>query len=156
MLRVHFAMVSAAPQPARAAAHADIARQHHALDVEVGELRTLIDSCPAPQRTERYRLMLSVLVGRLAERLKTHFQVEAEEGYLFDITAARPDLGEVVGRLHAQHAAMIRDATTLAELLRAPLAPPDAVSRMLRWLDTLCRHELDEHELVERSLACRS
>lgn len=149
-------MDPAAPQPARAVAHADIARQHHALDVEIGELRALIDSCPPPQRTERYRVMLAVLVGRLAERLKMHFEVEGEEGYLVDIIAACPELAEVVGRLHAQHAAMVRDATTLAELLRAPLAPPDAVSRMLRWLDVLRRHELDEHELVERSFAGRS
>jgi hypothetical protein len=148
-------MASAAPQPARAAAHADIARQHHALDVEIGELRALIDSCPAPQRAERYRLMLAVLIGRLAERLKTHFEVEGEDGYLVDIIAAAPELAGVVGQLHAQHAAMMRDATTLAELLRTPLAPPDAVSRMLRWLEVLRRHELDEHELVEQSVAGR-
>lgn len=139
----------------QAAPHSDIARQHHALQVEIGELRGLIDSCPAPQRTERYRLMLAVLVGRLAERLKMHFAVEDERGYLVDVTSAYPELGGVVGRLHEQHAVLVREATTLAELLRIPIAPPDAAARILRWLDILHRHELDEHDLVERSLPNR-
>ena len=43
----------------------DMARQHRAVRIEVNELRGMIDSCRATQRTDGYRHMLAVLVGRL-------------------------------------------------------------------------------------------
>jgi hypothetical protein len=141
--------------PVPSAGHADIARQHHTLQVEIGELRAMIDSLPATRRTERYRSMLAVLVGRLGERLKTHFEIEEDSGYVERVGAACPELADDVGRLHAEHVELVSDAARLADVLRAPAAPPDAVARILRWLDLLLRHELVEHDLVERALAAR-
>jgi hypothetical protein len=149
------AMESLAPLrvPASSVAHGDIARQHHALQVEVGELRAMIDSLPATQRTDRYCFMLAVLVCRLGERLKTHFEHEAESGYLATADALAPEQSSEASRLHAEHAELVCDAARLADALRAPAAPPDAVARILRWLDVLRHHERAEHDLVERALA---
>jgi hypothetical protein len=148
--------VAAVPVPAPSAGHGDIARQHHALQVETGELRAMIESLPATQRTDRYRSMLAVLVGRLGERLKTHFEIEADSGYIAQVGAAFPELSDDVGRLQAEHGALLCDGARLADVLRAPAAPPDAVARILRWLDLLCRHELREHDLIERARTPRA
>lgn len=130
----------------------DLSRQHHALRVEIAELRGMIDSRLAPQRNDRYHAMLAVLVGRLGDRLKAHFEAEECDGFLAAL-AADPLLADEAERLCAAHATMLGDAHRLSDVLRAPDAPPDAVARVLRWLDALQRHEADEHEVVQRQLA---
>jgi hypothetical protein len=129
----------------------DLSRQHHALRVEIAELRGMIDSRLAPQRNDRYHAMLAVLVGRLGDRLRSHFEAEECDGYLAAL-AADPALADDLDRLCAAHATLVGDALHLSDVLRAPDAPPDAVARVLRWLDLVQRHEADEHDVVQRHL----
>ena len=114
----------AAPLPSGAE---DLARQHRAVRVEVSELRGMIGSCRATQRTDGYRHMLAVLVTRLRERLVLHFEIEQERLYV-------PVFAD-------QHEALLGDAARLAVLLRSPNAPPDVVAKTMKWLDDLVAHE---------------
>ena len=71
-------------------------------------------------------------------------------------SAMAPDLVLRDRDPNAESAALAAVATWATQFTPAvTLAPPDAVSRMLHWLDILRRHELDEHELVEQSFAAR-
>jgi hypothetical protein len=110
----------------------DLARQHRAVRVEVSELRGMIGSCRATQRTDGYRHMLAVLVARLRERLVLHFELEQKR-------LALPLFAD-------QHAALLDDADRLATLLRSPNAPPDVVAKTMKWLDALAEHEHHEDE----------
>lgn len=114
----------------------DMARQHRAVRIEVSELRGMIDSCRATQRSDGYRHMLAVLVGRLRERLVHHFEVEQER--------------EPIGRFVAEHAALLAEGGRLGALLRAPNAPPDVVAKTMHWLDALRQHEQAEDALLAR------
>jgi hypothetical protein len=107
----------------------DVRRQHRAVRIELNELRGMIDSCRATQRTDGYRHMLGVLVGRLRDRLVHHFAVE--------------QAGDPFGAV-ADHDALLAEGERLTVLLRAPAAPPDVVARTMRWIDALRQHEQAE------------
>jgi hypothetical protein len=119
----------------------DMARQHRAVRSEVVELRGMIDSCRATQRTDGYRHMLAVLVTRLRERLVMHFESEQESVYVARLLVAYPNTAEDIARFEAEHGALLADSAQLAILLRSPNAPPDVVARTMRWLDDLRQHE---------------
>jgi hypothetical protein len=125
----------------------EMARQHRAVRLEVVELRGMIDSCCATQRTDAYLSMLAVLVGRLRERLATHFELEQAD-HLERLARNRPDLVGEIERFQCEHSAFLTQATQLSELLRAPAAPPDTVARTMRWLDELRLHETAEEQFV--------
>ncbi len=126
----------------------DMARQHRAVRIEVGELRAMIDSLRPTQRTDGYRNMLAVLVSRLRERLVLHFELEQEGAYVARLGAARPDTADDLARFAADHEALLAVASRLAALLRAPNAPPDVVAKTMQWLDDLRLHEQAEDEFL--------
>ncbi|MDX2169622.1 MAG: hemerythrin domain-containing protein [Deltaproteobacteria bacterium] len=126
----------------------EMARQHRAVRLEVVELRGMIDSCCATQRTDAYMSMLAVLVGRLRERLATHFELEQAD-HLERLARNRPELAADIERFQQEHAAFLTQASQLSELLRTAAAPPDTVARTMRWLDDLRRHESAEEQFVE-------
>ena len=115
----------------------DVARQHRAVRIEVSELRGMIDSCRATQRTDGYRHMLAVLVTRLRERLLLHFESEQESGHVASLLVARPGVAEDLARFAGEHDALLADGGRLATLLRSPNAPPDVVAKTMQWLDDL-------------------
>ena len=119
----------------------DMARQHRAVRSEVSELRGMIDSCRATQRTDGYRRMLAVLVARLRERLVLHFESERESADVARLVVVRPETAEDIARFAADHEALLTAASRLAELLRTPNAPPDVVAKTMQWLDDLRQHE---------------
>ena len=122
----------------------DMARQHRAVRSEVVELRGMIDSCRATQRTDGYRHMLAVLVTRLRERLVLHFESEQESVYVARLLVAHPGTASDIARFAGEHDALLADSAQLAMLLRSPNAPPDVVARTMRWLDDLRQHEHSE------------
>ena len=130
--------------------HDDVARQHRAVRIEVSELRAMIGSCRATQRTDGYRHMLAVLVGRLRERLVLHFEIEEEGAYVAHLRASRPDAAADLDRFAGEHATLLAEAGHLALQLRTPNAPPDAEAKTLRWLDALHGHEQGEDEFLAR------
>jgi hypothetical protein len=130
------------PSPLRTA---DLRRQHRALRLEISELRAMIDSRRATQRTDGYRHMLAVLVGRLRERLVLHFELEEQEAQVAGPPAAR---AAAVAHFAAEHAALLAEAARIALQLRTPNAPPDVVAKTLLWLDAVCLHEQAEDELL--------
>jgi len=123
----------------------DLARQHRAVRIELSELRAMIDSRRATQRTDGYRHMLAVLVGRLRERLVLHFELEEQGAH---VAGPPADRTADVARFAADHAALLAEAARLALQLRTPHAPPDVVARTLRWLDAVRQHEQAEDELL--------
>jgi hypothetical protein len=125
----------------------EMARQHRAVRLEVVELRAMIDSCCATQRTDAYLSMLAVLVGRLRERLATHFELEQAD-HLDRLARNRPELAADIQRFQREHGDFLAQASRLSELLRAPAAPPDTVARTMRWLDELRLHETAEEQFV--------
>jgi hypothetical protein len=125
----------------------EMARQHRAVRLEVVELRGMIDSCCATQRTDAYRSMLAVLVGRLRERLATHFEIEQAD-HLDRLARNRPELAADIQRFQQEHGAFLARASQLSELLRAPAAPPDTVAKTMHWLEDLRRHETAEEQFV--------
>ncbi|MEO8601887.1 MAG: hemerythrin domain-containing protein [bacterium] len=129
------------------AGYEDMARQHRAVRLEVVELRGMIDSCSAPQRTDSYRNMLAVLVGRLRQRLATHFELE-QDNHLERLRRLRPECAPELDRFEREHGKFVAEASQLAELLRAPIAPPDTVGRTMQWLDALRQHENAEELFV--------
>lgn len=124
-------------------AHDELARQHRALRLEVGELRAMIDSRRATQRTDGYRRMIGVLVARLRERLAVHFDLE-QEGAPFAALGAGDRQ-----RFTGAHAALLAEGGCLAELLRGTAPPPAAVGRTLRWLDDVRRHDGEEDAALQ-------
>jgi hypothetical protein len=122
----------------------EMARQHRAVRSEVAELRGMIDSCRATQRTDGYRHMLAVLVTRLRERLVLHFESEQESVYIARLLIAHPDTAGDIARFAGAHDALLADSAHLAMLLRSPNAPPDVVAKTMRWLDELRQHERSE------------
>jgi hypothetical protein len=135
-------------RPPIGAGHDDMARQHRAVRIEVSELRAMIDSRRATQRTDAYRHMLAVLVGRLRERLILHFELEEEGARVARLRAAHPALAADLERFATAHAALLADAAHLAMQLRTPTAPPDVVARTMDWLDALLRHEQGEDQFL--------
>lgn len=125
----------------------EMARQHRAVRLEVVELRGMIDSCCATQRTDAYLSMLAVLVGRLRERLAMHFELEQAD-HLERLARNRPELAADIQRFQREHREFLSQAAMLADLLRAPAAPPDTVARTMRWLDDLRLHESAEEQFV--------
>lgn len=128
----------------------DMARQHRAVRLEVSELRGMIDSCRATQRTDGYRHMLSVLVGRLRERLVLHFEIEQDGAQAARLRASQPECAAELDRFSAEHAALLAEASRLALLLRSPSAPPDVVGKTMLWLDALRQHEQAEDQFLAR------
>jgi hypothetical protein len=126
----------------------EMARQHRAVRLEVIELRGMIDSCRATQRTDGYRHMLAVLVGRLRERLALHFEIEQERVYAARLLT--PGTADEIAAFAAEHDRLVRVAGQLADLLRATNAPPDVVAKTMQWLDDLGRHEQAEDEFLAR------
>jgi len=122
----------------------DMARQHRAVRIEVSELRAMIDSCRATQRTDGYRNMLAVLVGRLRERLLLHFELEQEGVYVARLLAGHPETAEDITRFASEHETLLAAASRLAALLREPNSPPDVVAKTMQWLDDLRQHEQAE------------
>lgn len=134
--------------PSIGVGHDDMARQHRAVRIEVSELRAMIDSCRATQRTDGYRHMLAVLVGRLRERLVLHFELEEESAQVARLRAARPIAADDLERFAAEHATLLAEAAQLATQLRTPNAPPNVVARTMQWLDALRRHEQAEDQFL--------
>ena len=128
----------------------DMARQHRAVRLEVSELRGMIDSCRATQRTDGYRHMLSVLVGRLRERLVLHFEIEQDGAQAAHLRASHAECAADLDRFSAEHPALLAEASRLALLLRSPGAPPDVVGKTMLWLDALRQHEQAEDQLLAR------
>lgn len=126
----------------------DMARQHRAVRIEVSELRGMIDSCRATQRTDGYRHMLSVLVGRLRERLALHFEIEQEGAQVAHLRAAHPGCAADLDRFAAEHQVLLAEAGRLAMLLRGPGAPPDVVGKTMLWLEALRQHEQAEDQFL--------
>jgi len=122
----------------------DMARQHRAVRIEVSELRAMIDSCRATQRTDGYRNMLAVLVGRLRERLLLHFELEQEGVYVARLLAGHPETAEDITRFASEHETLLAAASRLAALLREPNSPPDVGAKTMQWLDDLRQHEQAE------------
>ena len=135
-------------RPSIGLGHDDMARQHRAVRIEVSELRAMIDSCRATQRTDAYRHMLAVLVGRLRERLILHFEIEEEGAHVAHLRAARPALARDLDRFAGEHAALLAEGASLAIQLRTPNAPPNAEARTMQWLDALRHHEEGEAQFL--------
>jgi len=129
------------------AGYEEMARQHRAVRVEMVELRGMIDSCRATQRTDGYRSMLAVLVGRLRERLALHFEREQDD-HLARLLRTRPEAAPDVQRFCHEHTELLAQAHRLAEQLRAPAAAPDTVARTMEWLEALRQHESAEEQFV--------
>lgn len=126
----------------------DMARQHRAVRIEASELRGMIDSRRATQRTDGYRQMLSVLLGRLRERLALHFEIEQEGAQGAHLRATHPEHAAALDRFAAEHAGLLAEAGRLALLLRSPSAPPGVVGKTMQWLDALRQHEQAEDQLL--------
>ncbi|MFN8644578.1 MAG: hemerythrin domain-containing protein [Candidatus Binatia bacterium] len=122
----------------------DLTRQHRTVRIEVSELRAMIDSCRATQRTDGYRQMLAVLVCRLRERLVLHFELEQDGAHAARIRASFPAAAGDLARFADEHDRLLSEAAALAMQLRTPDAPPDVEARTMRWLDALRQHEQAE------------
>lgn len=140
-------MIETAAAPVVACLPVDITRQHNALDLEIGELRAVIASCPATRRTGSYQRLVAVLVSRLEERLEAHFTEESDSVYVV-AASLHPGLAADLARFQDAHAEILATGRRLAEQLRAPTAPPAAVPQTLHWLDDLTRHEIEERTLL--------
>ena len=126
----------------------EMARQHQAVRLEVVELRGMIDSCRATQRTDGYRAMLAVLVCRLRERLTTHFELEEEHVLVGRLGAGDPAAADALAGFARQHAALLDEGARLGELLRAATPPPKVVAKTMQWLDDLRAHEQAEDDFL--------
>jgi hypothetical protein len=121
----------------------DMARQHRAVRIEVSELRAMIDSCRATQRTDGYRNMLAVLVGRLRERLSLHFELEQEGAYVARLRAARPDTAEDIARFAREHDPCLPPRAASPRYANRTARPTSSPRR------AVARHDLRQHEQAE-------
>jgi len=129
-----------------------MARQPRAVRLEMVELRGMIDSCPATQRSDGFRATLSVLVARLRDRLTVHFELEEERVRSERLGAGVPLIADALERVAGGHAALVAEGPRLTALLRAAAAPPNVVAKTMQWIDELRAHEQGEDAFLAESI----
>jgi hypothetical protein len=127
-----------------------IVADHHALRRESSELLVLAEH--ARELDHTLRTTLVERLGRLCERLRVHFALEEDGGYLSEVLVRRPGLRVHVTRLQRQHGTMLAEGTAIASLLLSMPPPRDVRVRVIRLLESLREHELAEHDLLHEAL----
>lgn len=135
------------PSPSRLG---HIVADHHALRRESSELLVLAEH--ARELDHAVRATLVERLGRLCERLRVHFALEEDGGYLSEVVVRRPGLQVRVVRLQRQHGTILAEGAALARLLLSMPPPHDARGRVIRLLESLREHELAEHDLLHEAL----
>ena len=128
--------------------YAEFARRHAELWDTLTRLRTMARRPPEAQ-TEA--AVLAAHVDAARQRLASHFAFEERGEYLFYATAARPSLKPVADLLRSQHGEILHELADVCAGLRSGLALSDASTTILRVLERLIDHELDERQLLQRS-----
>lgn len=126
-----------------------IVADHHALRREATDLMVLAEHGREVDRP--HGSVLAERLSRLCERLRLHFALEEEGGYLHEIVAHRPDLQPRVAALLREHAAMLTEGTALTRLLLGARVPLDVTPRLVRLLEALRRHEGAEHDVFQQA-----
>jgi len=126
-----------------------IAEDHRSLKREVDELVVVAEHEVSMDR---------VLAGRMAERLERlihrlsqHFEIEEQGGYLFEVVERRPGLGSRVQVLFEEHTVILSSAHQLSREVLGEPAPHDVGQRIIAFIETLRRHELAEHDLIQQA-----
>jgi hypothetical protein len=127
-----------------------IVADHHALRHEANDLLVLAEH--GRELDHALRNALVERLGRLCERLRVHFALEEDGGYLREVLARRPGLGVHVARLEHEHEVMLAEGTALARQLLSAPPPRDVRVRIVCLLETLREHELAEHDLIQEAL----
>lgn len=129
--------------------YAEFARQHVELWDTLTRLRTMATS---PREGHPEAAVLAAHVDAAHQRLASHFAFEERGEYLRYATAARPSLKPVADILRTQHGEMLGELAAVCAGLQTGLALSDAATTILRILERLVDHELDERQLLQRSL----
>lgn len=129
--------------------YAEFARQHAELWDMLTRLRTL---ATPTQEARPDPAALAAHVDAARQRLASHFAFEERGGYLRYATAARPSLKPVADVLRTQHDEMLAELARVCAGLRTGLGLSEASTTILRVLERLVDHELDERQLLQRSL----
>jgi len=122
---------------------------HHALRREATDLLVLAEHGRELDRP--HSSVLAERLSRLCERLRQHFALEEEGGYLHEIVAHRPDLQPRVAALLREHAVMLAEGDALTRHLLGARAPLDVMPRLVRLLEALRGHEVGEHEIFQQA-----
>lgn len=141
--------IGTAPPSAAAARVGHIVADHHALRREAAGLLVRAEHGGSLDRTLSDALVEGL--SRLCERLREHFALEEEGGYLHEVVAERPELQSRAERLQRQHAILLGEGATLARHLLGAQAPHDTLARLVRLLEALRRHEIAEHDLFQEA-----
>jgi hypothetical protein len=128
----------------------EIARQHASFQHDLESLTAAVTAVIAPPGGDQRALLRQV--DSFHERLREHFQLEESGGYLTYVRKKRPGLTSFVDRLKGQHAEIL---SALASARPSPTSSPSRQVRvsLMRALDLLRRHELEESELIQRALS---
>lgn len=127
-----------------------IVADHRALRRESSEILVLAEH--GRELDHALRGTLVDRLGRLCERLRLHFALEEDGGYMTEVLVRRPGLQVHVTRLQQEHAVILAEGAALARLLLSMPPPRDARSRVVRLLEALRDHELAEHDLLHEAL----
>ncbi|MFN8643409.1 MAG: hemerythrin domain-containing protein [Candidatus Binatia bacterium] len=129
----------------------DIADDHHQLRREAAALLVLAEH-GGPLDRARSEVFVERL-SHLAQHLREHFALEEAGGYLVEVVLQRPGLQTRVDSLQRQHATLLAEAESLTRDLLGAQPAHDALSRLVRLLEALRRHENGEHDLFQQAFS---
>lgn len=129
---------------------AELARQHASFQQDLDSLTASVTAVIAPPGRDQRDLLRQV--GRFHRQLQEHFRFEEADGYLTYVRRKRPGLTSFVDRLKHQHSEIL---SALSFVQRDASGSPstDVRAGVLRALDLLRRHEIEESELIQRALS---
>jgi hypothetical protein len=91
-------------------------------------------------------------LGRLRERLRLHFGLESEGGFLAEVVSGRPGLQVRVRRLEREHEVIMQESAAVLELLVSSPPPRSTLGRLVRLVEALHAHEHAENDLIHEAL----
>jgi len=133
------------------ALYSAIMEEHEALKEDIARLRSAA-SGPQGMPDERWRADMLGQLAKLRECLRKHFELEDVGGYLEPVMEKRPGLGRSVCRLHNQHDEILIELGNVNDACRKEAPTAEIVTRALRVLDLLRKHEAEESDLIQGAL----
>jgi len=126
---------------------AELESQHAHLRGCLADLRAVVTGIES-RPDDEVRLKIESARGSLA----LHFTFEENVGSMQYLLAAWPGLEPELAHLRAEHRDFLATLDRAAATLRNGAAQTDVASTVLRVLDRLVDHELDEHQLLRLAL----
>ena len=129
-----------------------ILAQHEELNVALDRLGVIALSRPGPLPARRMVRILGSELRSLGRMLVEPFAYEERGGYMEDVLEKGINLHSRVAELKGQHSALVAEVEALTARTLSGSNLELLKSDILKTLDLIMKHELDEGELIQKTM----